>query len=284
MGEHAKYDGETIKIGTCENLYGVRAEQRHWLTESSIDFEDPEVLREVRFRFPFPDEDEVPPGHEFWERGFDRGVVLHDCSAPEGVSHRGNCSKPNRIEIVQQKIVGEQALLIGRCPECSSRFNFPNLEYIVPVLEACKGMTEHHDLCDSVTGEDTGNGRFWLEMALRIAAGYGVHPDPEQVAAKLAKPKLVSIPSQPFKFYTDPGHGWLAVKRKLLHQLGIECKITSFSYQRGETVYLEEDSDVATFFKAFEAATGEKPRTEEGSHTNSQSRIRSYARYCPEVK
>lgn len=51
-------------------------------------------------------------------------------------------------------------------------------------------------------------------------------------------------------FYTDPGHGWLAVKRNVLNDLGIERKITAYSYQRGETVYLEEDLDAATFIVA----------------------------------
>ena len=54
-----------------------------------------------------------------------------------------------------------------------------------------------------------------------------------------------------FKKYSDPGHGWLAVKRKLLTDLGIADKITSYSYQRGATVYLEEDCDATTFIEAY---------------------------------
>lgn len=50
-----------------------------------------------------------------------------------------------------------------------------------------------------------------------------------------------------FKFYPDAGHGWLAVKRQLLIDLGIINKITGYSYQRGKTVYLEEDQDADTF-------------------------------------
>ena len=48
------------------------------------------------------------------------------------------------------------------------------------------------------------------------------------------------------KFYSDPGHGWGAVKRKVLDQLGITDRITEYSYQKGGTVYLEEDLDLAT--------------------------------------
>jgi len=51
-------------------------------------------------------------------------------------------------------------------------------------------------------------------------------------------------------FHADPGHAWLAVKRKELIKLGILDKITHFSYQKGGTVYLEEDCDAGIFIKA----------------------------------
>ena len=53
-----------------------------------------------------------------------------------------------------------------------------------------------------------------------------------------------------FKYYHDAGHGWVAVKRKLLKFLGIHDRISHYSYQRGATVYLEEDSDATIFFNA----------------------------------
>ncbi len=55
---------------------------------------------------------------------------------------------------------------------------------------------------------------------------------------------------QTFTFYTDPGHGWVEVPRSLLHELGIADKISGFSYQRGEDVFLEEDRDLAIFTDA----------------------------------
>lgn len=48
-----------------------------------------------------------------------------------------------------------------------------------------------------------------------------------------------------FIYYQDAGHGWIACRRALLQQLGIEQDITPFSYQRGGTVYLEEDCDAS---------------------------------------
>lgn len=58
-----------------------------------------------------------------------------------------------------------------------------------------------------------------------------------------------------FKFYSDAGHGWLAVKKSLLEQMGIMPLITSFSYQSksGSTIYLEEDADASRFINALKA-------------------------------
>lgn len=50
-----------------------------------------------------------------------------------------------------------------------------------------------------------------------------------------------------YKFYSDSGHGWLAVKRSELIELGIIGEISCYSYQKGQTVYLEEDRDAVTF-------------------------------------
>jgi hypothetical protein len=79
------------------------------------------------------------------------------------------------------------------------------------------------------------------------------------------------------KFYSDPGHGWGAVKRKTLIELGILEKITPFSYQKGQTVYLEEDCDLATLTTAL-ALRGE---TVEYicNHTDRRSPIRSYPNF-----
>jgi len=50
--------------------------------------------------------------------------------------------------------------------------------------------------------------------------------------------------------YSDPGHSWMAVKRNELIRLGILHLISSYSYQKGETVYLEEDCDLRKFERA----------------------------------
>jgi hypothetical protein len=57
-----------------------------------------------------------------------------------------------------------------------------------------------------------------------------------------------------FYFYTDPAHGWLEVPRGLLAELGISERVSRYSYQRGEQVYLEEDCDYSIFRRAMMAA------------------------------
>ena len=53
-------------------------------------------------------------------------------------------------------------------------------------------------------------------------------------------------------FYTDPGHGWLAVPITLVRILGIQDIITGYSYydERNGMAYLEEDCDASVFVKA----------------------------------
>lgn len=63
-----------------------------------------------------------------------------------------------------------------------------------------------------------------------------------------------------YKFYSDPGHGWLAVKRVELEELDILYKISTYSYQKGATVYLEEDRDLDIFFTAYKKMYGKVPK------------------------
>ena len=82
-----------------------------------------------------------------------------------------------------------------------------------------------------------------------------------------------------YKFYNDPGHGWLAVKRKELVELGVIGQISSYSYQRGNTVYLEEDGDASRFINAYVAkglceSASDFPY--ESKYCQNRSPIRSY--------
>lgn len=62
-----------------------------------------------------------------------------------------------------------------------------------------------------------------------------------------------------FVYYQDPGHGWIQVDTQVLQELGIDSKISKYSYISGTTAYLEEDCDAGTFMRAFEEKHGAKP-------------------------
>lgn len=61
-----------------------------------------------------------------------------------------------------------------------------------------------------------------------------------------------------YVFHTDPGHGWLAVKKRELTELQIMGEISPYSYMKGDTVYLEEDCDAAVFMRRYEQIFGKK--------------------------
>ena len=79
-------------------------------------------------------------------------------------------------------------------------------------------------------------------------------------------------------FYSDPGHGWLRVRRSELQELGIADKITEYSYVFGDYVYLEEDDDYHTFKKAYKGKHGRDPETRDVIE-DTTSKIRTFERY-----
>lgn len=52
-----------------------------------------------------------------------------------------------------------------------------------------------------------------------------------------------------YVFFSDPGHGWLAVPMEVLKYMGVERLFTPYSYisRSGKTAYLEEDVDSPLF-------------------------------------
>jgi len=82
-------------------------------------------------------------------------------------------------------------------------------------------------------------------------------------------------------FHTDAGHGWLAVKRAELKALNILDQISSFSYQRGETVYLEEDCDYSIFINAKKE---NKEQYEIKDSYRDPSPIRNYIPFAPNLE
>ena len=80
-----------------------------------------------------------------------------------------------------------------------------------------------------------------------------------------------------FDFLMDPGHGWVKVPKALLKDLGIQSKISSYSYQRGEFAYLEEDCDAGEFIVAYKEKFGDVPKFRD--RFSESSRVRNYESY-----
>ena len=93
MGEYATYNGGQIKIGTCEDMYYLRYDQRGLVTPESGSVNPAGSDKyELRFRFPWPGEDQIEPGG-FKEYG--KAVQVRDLKAAEDVDH-------NSVQFVAQ--------------------------------------------------------------------------------------------------------------------------------------------------------------------------------------
>jgi hypothetical protein len=78
-------------------------------------------------------------------------------------------------------------------------------------------------------------------------------------------------------YHHDPAHGWLEVKRELVEMLGIQGLISSYSYQKGDRLFLEEDADASLLIRSL-GELGIK-YTLIDRHTNADHWIRVLDRY-----
>jgi hypothetical protein len=76
--------------------------------------------------------------------------------------------------------------------------------------------------------------------------------------------------------FSDPSHGWLRVSKTLVLSLGIYENISSFSYENGRFVYLEEDRDYALFLDAMTKVG--RPLNIREVFAKGPSKIRNYRR------
>lgn len=191
MGEYATRlsDKQNIKIGTCEDMLYLRADQVHLIEgqRGSFDPRDPKIAKALRFRFPFPNEDDVPPG------AFDDpflGMSLQEVEVPEGVEHtqvqfsnrRGllvnlpcpeskECKESGlrvhyngysgKVRIVQQRLWGGHLALVCECGSCGAKYRLPTLEDARPILDV---------LADK--SRDKSTREYYQLIADRIVAGY----------------------------------------------------------------------------------------------------------------
>jgi hypothetical protein len=192
MGEYAKFKGHQIKIGTCEDLYYLRADQGHLVDaqRGNVNPRAADDRRVIRFRFPWPDEDHVEPGAF---EAYDRAVGVYGVQPPADLEHyavqftaqagyvvslpcpegpgaahgltvhRNGFAGP--VKIVQQAYRNEHLALICACGGCGARYNLPTLAAAEPVIGACRAMAEDRP-------RDERRAAWWQAVADRIADGY----------------------------------------------------------------------------------------------------------------
>ena len=186
MGEYATYAGESIKIGTCESMYYLRAADRGIVSPESGSLDPVSCMKELRFRFPLPSEDGMQPGsyesHEprtgrfNWVSGGDYpDKVEHysiQLSSPKGLLASIPCpvggKKIEGLTVHKNGYAGDLCLdsiahrdgswvVVLRCV-CGSLFWVPNEER--DALLVGMRTRELHELADRVTQVYLQNPKF----------------------------------------------------------------------------------------------------------------------------
>ena len=201
MGEYAKYKGETVKIGTCESMYYLRADQAHLVTALDGNVDPVKDIDGIRFRFPWPDEDGTEPGAF---EDFDRSIEIPGIKSPAGVDHYSmqfradagylvslpcpeqgteglvsltsdGSDHPYRVhrnghsggaaELVQQRYWEGRLVAVAKCGGCGCRWRMPEWSDAEPAVVALRSYA------DQQSGQ---RAEFLHTVADRLTAGYGV--------------------------------------------------------------------------------------------------------------
>jgi hypothetical protein len=201
MGEYALYNGKRIKIGTCEDMYYLRADQTRqvYAQQGNVNPSSSRDQKEIRFRFPWPDEDHIQPGAF---ENFGRAVAVYGVELPESIEHdnvqfsaqagylislpcpEGPEALKNltvhrngfagNFKIRQQAYRNGNLALIGSCGGCGAPFNLPTWKDAEPVVVACRAEADKalRIWISSTEQGDKPRAKWWDAIADRIAAGY----------------------------------------------------------------------------------------------------------------
>lgn len=188
MGELAIHNGQTVKIGTCEDMLYLRADQARQVRPHPTSVDAVRDAEYLRFRFPWPDEDGVAP------RRFEdpyRRMVLWGASpptehaeehyrvqftsphgyvtslpcpesgkCPEGVQVARNGFK-GAVFLVQQRLHEGLLVPVLQCA-CGLSWRVPTLEDAAPLFEALLRADERY------------RGSFVEPLPVDDASGYDV--------------------------------------------------------------------------------------------------------------
>ena len=202
MGEYARYGGESVKIGTCEDMYYLRYDQRHMVQPepNSLNPADPAIVPELRFRFPWPSEDGQAPGS--FEASY-KHVWVPGLTAPAHVEH-GNvqftapagylCSLPcpegpgqvegvhihrngfnGAVQLVAQKLVPGVGLVpVLRCGGCGAMWREEDESEIERIAVAFRSEGDRRERDGRFHGTGAADRRWWDQVADRVLAGIAV--------------------------------------------------------------------------------------------------------------
>lgn len=199
MGEYARFNGQRVKIGTCEDMYYLRADQIDKVTGYTFRYES------IGFRFPFPDEDHVAPG-DFHNPSRALGVygveppaeldhskiqfralagILVNLPCPyssegraSGVTYLFN-GYSGPVRIAQQRAWSGCWATVLACGACNAPYRLETIEDAQPVIDALNTKADGEDRWHA------GSGGLWRQVAERIAAGYST-PAPRWENAQVA--------------------------------------------------------------------------------------------------
>ena len=214
MGEYAKYNGQSVKIGTCEDMYYLRFDQRHLVEKEANSLDPVKDIDGLRFRFPFPDEDSIEPGN--FEH-YNKAIWLH-LDAPDEIDHYSvqlvSSSAPaghvmvclpcpyskeakeskikygyngysGGIGISQQRLKDNKLMLVCQCGACGAKWRKESLEDCADVLEAIqhecdnimRQINNFQNMGEKYLDHIAGEEtrlKYWLEVSKRITDGYKI--------------------------------------------------------------------------------------------------------------
>lgn len=197
MRENAKYNGQVVKIGTCEDLYYLRYEDRQKVEPMPGSLDPSGDARFVcRFRFPWPDEDGIAaPGMDNEGHDYDRFVAVPGAEVPEGVRHNSVqfkadagylCSLPcpesgntpegltihrngfaGAVHLCQVKPLKDGRVVpILRCGGCGTKYRLEDTPEIEAIIAAFRSEGDRRKRM----GGKAGRRWWWDQVAERIAA------------------------------------------------------------------------------------------------------------------
>lgn len=195
MGEYATQiaAGQSVKIGTCEEMYYLRADQVREVIPEPGSVDPIRDAAQVRFRFPFPDEDRIQPGHfdDYGRRmpirgltpptgeGWDHSIVQFTADGynvclpcPEsGDSSHGLTVHRNGFNgsvFLSQQVWHEGLLVPVLECRCGMKWRLRTEDDAAPLLAALQAMHDDYaGRCDPQPERSD-----YLEIAERIRQGY----------------------------------------------------------------------------------------------------------------